>query len=597
MQNGICLSGSSVGAFMQGQSTSTTKPQSEYDLVVVGSGGASMIAGLAARKLGRSVAILEKQDKIGGSTALSGGVWWVPNNALMARAGIADSYDKALTYLNAVVTYKGPATSPARQQAFLRAAPHMVEFLEREGMRFRRPRDWPDYNDDLPGGSAQSRTLMAEHFNLRRLGPWADRLATHIRMKALPIGTDEFPSLFLVKRTFAGKLTALKAAWGLLKNLLPGTEIVANGAAIQGRMLEMALARGVEIFPQAKVEELVAVDGAVVGVRLAGGEVVRARSGVLLDSGGFSRNPDMRREFQRAPIHSEWTNANVGDTGEVMRAAMKLGAATDAMDAAVWIATSHRTDGSYPASEYGPDGRIYPPLHHLELSLPFLIAVDQDGRRAFNESASYVEIGEAIYKRQAATGRAVPCWVIFDARNRQRYPWGSQSPGVTPEDWIKSGYMKKAGSLAELADQCGINAEGLQSTVSRFNEFARSGIDADFNRGGRAFDRAHGDPTVKPNPNLGAIEEAPFYAVALYPGDVGTSGGLVTDQYARVLRNDGSVIGNLYAAGNVAASPFGYCYPGAGASIAASFTFGWVAALHALQATDELGNAFESHSN
>ena len=569
-------------------------PRSDYDLVVVGSGGASMIAGLAARKLGHTVAIFEKQRKIGGSTALSGGVWWVPNNPLMAREGVSDSYEKALKYLSSVVTYEGPGTSLARQQAFLRAAPRMVAFLEQEGMRFRRPRDWPDYHDDLPGGSRESRTLMAENYNMRRLGSWADRLATHLRMKSLPIGTDEYPSLFLVRRSLAGKITAMKAALGLLRNRLPGTEIVANGAAIQGRMLEMAFGRGVEIFPEAEVADLIEEDGRVAAVKLRSGDhssVVRARCGVLLNSGGFSRNADMRRELQRAPIHSGWTNANAGDTGEIMRMAMQLGAATDALDAAVWVATSQRTDGTYPSTEYGPDGRVYPPLHHLDLSLPFLIVVDQDGRRVFNESASYVEVGESIYERQAATGRAVPCWVVFDARNRQRYPWGSQAPGITPQEWIETGYMKKSTSLGELAHQCGINADGLLDTVNRFNEFARTGVDVDFNRGGRAFDRAHGDPTVKPNPNLGPIQEPPFYAVALYPGDVGTSGGLVTDAYGRVLRSDGSIIGNLYAAGNVAASAFGYCYPGAGASIAASFTFGWLASLHALDAKDELANA------
>jgi 3-oxosteroid 1-dehydrogenase len=569
-------------------------PLNEYDLLVVGSGGGSMVAALAAKKLGASVAILEKQAKVGGSTALSGGVWWVPNNPLMARAGVRDSYEQALLYLNTVVTHRGPATSPARLNAFLRAAPRMVEFLEQAGMRFRRAQNWPDYHDDLAGGSVETRSLMAENFNIRRLGTWADRLATHVRMKALPLGTDQFPSLFLMKRNFSGKLTALKAAWGVLLNRLPGMDVVANGAAIQGRMLEMALAQDVQIFPQTPVEDLWVENGRVTGVRASvqsESRLIRARQGVLLNCGGFSRNAGMRQELQRSPIHAGWTNANLGDTGEVMRCAIKLGAATDVLDAAVWVATSQHTNGSYPSTELGPDGRAYPPLHHLDLSLPFLIVVDQDGRRVFNESASYVEVGEGIYKRQGETGRAVPCWVVFDARNRQRYPWASQGPGVTPKEWIETGYMKKADSLADLARQCGIDPAGLAQTVERFNEFARTGIDADFNRGGHAFDRAHGDPTVKPNPNLGPIDTGPFYAVALYPGDVGTAGGLVTDQYGRVLRADGDEIEGLYASGNVAASLFGYCYPGAGASIAASFTFGWLAALHALDATADLAAA------
>jgi len=563
-----------------------TKLANAYDLVIVGSGGGSMVAAIAAVKRGHSVAILEKQAKVGGSTSLSGGVWWIPNNPLMQREGIADSVEKATTYLHAAVTYQGPASTPARRQAFLRAAPRMVEFLEKEGMEFRRAWNWPDYHDDLPGGSVESRSMMAKNFNIRRLGPWADKLATHIRLRALPVATDEFPSLFLLRRTLRGKMMAVKAGIGVLLNkIIPGYEIVANGAAIQGRMLEIALRLNIPIFPETPVQDLIVENGRVTGVVASHeGRTVRieAKRAVLLNAGGFSRNPEMRKEFQRGPTHSNWTNANQGDTGEVLKAAMALGAATELLDATVWLPTSHNVDGTYPATEIGPDGNVYPPLHHGDMSLPFVIIVDQDGKRMFNESASYVEVGEAMYRRQAETGRAIPGWAIFDVRHRQRYPWGSAGPGVTPKQWLDSGYMKKADTLDKLARICGINVEGLKATVERFNGFARTGVDLDFNRGGHAFDRAHGDPTVTPNPNMGPIEQGPFYAVAMYPGDVGTSGGVVTDEFARVLKTDGTPIPGLYAAGNVAATPFGYCYPGAGASIAASFTFGWVGALHAL---------------
>lgn len=573
-------------------------PANQYDLVIVGSGGGSMVAALAAKKLGRSAVILEKQEKVGGSTALSGGVWWVPNNPLMAREGIEDSYDAAMTYLDAAVTNAGPGASRARREAFLRAAPKMVSFLESEGMCFRRPRNWPDYHDDLPGGNAAGRSLMAKNFNILKLGSWANRLATYAPMRSVPLGTDDFPTLFLMKRTLAGKIMALKVAFGVLLNrIIPGREIVANGAAIQGRMLQLALARDVPIFTETTVESLIVEDDRVVGVvaRRDGQLIsIRATNAVLINAGGFARNAELRRTYQRPPIHSGWTNANKGDTGEVMLAAISLGATTDALDTAVWIATSQHVDGTYPQTQFGPDGTIYPPLHHLDMSLPFLIVVDQDGNRVFNESASYVEVGERIFERQAKTQRAVPSWVIFDARNRARYPWGSQAPGVTPTAWLETGYMRSADRLEDLASQCGINAVQLQKTVERFNNFARSGIDLDFNRGGKAFDRAHGDPTVTPNPNLGAIEQSPFYTVALYPGDVGTSGGLVTDQYARVLKSDGRPIIGLYAAGNIAASLFGRCYPGAGASIAAAFTFGWIGALHALGAQKELSQALAS---
>jgi 3-oxosteroid 1-dehydrogenase len=210
--------------------------------------------------------------------------------------------------------------------------------------------------------------------------------------------------------------------------------------------------------------------------------------------------------------------------------------------------------------------------------------VDQLGERFCDEAGAYMEIGQRMYRREKETGKAVPSWVVMDSRQRANYPWGTAQPGQVPQEWLDSGYLIKADSIAELAARTGIAESGLQRTVERFNGFCRTGVDTDFGRGSRAFDRCHGDPTVKPNPNLGGIEKAPFYAVRMYPGDVGTAGGVVTDEHARVLREDGSVIEGLYATGNCTASVVGRCYPGAGASIGASFTFGYIAAHHALGA-------------
>jgi 3-oxosteroid 1-dehydrogenase len=222
-------------------------------------------------------------------------------------------------------------------------------------------------------------------------------------------------------------------------------------------------------------------------------------------------------------------------------------------------------------------------MHHLDLSLPFSIMVDGEGNRFCDEAGAYMEIGQRMYKRHRETGKGVPSWVIMDSRQRQYYVWGTAMPGQIPKQWLESGYLIQASSVAELAQKCGIDVQGLERTVQRFNEFCKTGVDEDFGRGGRAFDRAHGDPTIKPNPNLGPIEQPPFYAVRMYPGDVGTAGGIVTDEYARVLRADGSVIDGLYATGNCTASVVGRCYPGAGSSIGASFVFGYIAARHAAQ--------------
>jgi 3-oxosteroid 1-dehydrogenase len=558
--------------------------ETEYDFIIAGSGGGSMCAALAARRAGKRAVILEKLPKVGGSTGFSGGVWWTPNNPLMAREGIADSYERSRQYFDAVVTYKGPAVTPQRRDAFLRTGPEMITFLEQHGMEFYRPEGWSDYYDELPGGEPRSRSLMARLFDAKRLGDWADRLSVYAPGAGVPLGSNEFTTLFLMKRTWAGKLKALKLAFTILWGKLSGKRLLANGGAIQGRMLEIALRENIPIFPETAVKDLIVENGRVAGVvAVQGGRElrIRAKDGVLLNSGGFSRNGAMRQKYGRQPITGDWTNANPGDTGELLEAAMRLGAATDCLDTAWWVVTSKNTDGSWPKGAVMPDGSVFPFMHHLDLSFPYSMMVDQTGTRFCDEAGAYMEIGERMYARQQETGKAIPAWVIFDARQRKYYHWGSAMPGQVPKEWLDSGYMKKADTLEELAVQCGIDSEGLLKTVRRFNGFCLTGVDEDFKRGSRAFDRAHGDPTMKPNPNLGPIEQGPFYAVAIYPGDVGTAGGMVTDEHARVLRGDGSVIPGLYATGNCTASLFGRCYPGAGASIGASFVFGYLAAQHA----------------
>jgi len=555
----------------------------QYDLVVVGSGGGSMCAALAAKTLGKRALIVEKQPLVGGSTGYSGGVWWIPDNAVMKRAGVADSAQRARQYLDAAVPYQGPGTTPARRDAFIRTGPKMVDFLERQGMKFVYADGWSDYYDELPGGEPRGRSLLAELFDTRELGEWEPRLSRY-KGVSLPMPTHEFPDLMLARRTWRGKQKVLAMAGRMIKGKLTGQRLVAAGAAIQGRMLQMALRAQLPIWTEAPLQEFIVEDGRVTGVAVRrGGRTVRvqAKDGVLMNVGGFSRNAEMRRRFQPQPTSAEWTNANPGDTGEAIEMAMAMGAAVDCMEEAWWVVTSLGPDGKPPKGGYAADGTPLPFMHHLDLSLPYSIMVDQLGERFCDEAGAYMEIGQRMYRRQQETGKAVPSWVIMDGRQRAYYPWGTAAPGQVPRQWLDSGYMLKADSLVELAVKTGIDRAGLAQTIVRFNGFCAAGVDSDFGRGSRAFDRCHGDPTVKPNPNLGAIEKPPFYAVRMYPGDVGTAGGVVTDEHARVLRADGSAIAGLYATGNCTASVVGRTYPGAGASIGAAFTFGYIAALHA----------------
>lgn len=558
-----------------------------YDFVIIGSGGGSMCAALALKSLGKRALIIEKQAKVGGSTGYSGGVWWIPDNPVMKRHGVADSYERARQYLDAAVTYSGPGTTPARREAFLRTGPEMISFLEQQGMKFLYADGWSDYYDDLPGGEPRGRSVVAEIFDIDELGDWAPKLSRYLGT-SFPMNSNEYPDLVLLKRTWRGKRKALQLAGRLVHQKLTGKKLVGTGAAIQGRMLQMALRENLPIWIETPVRDFIIENDRVCGViaQHQGKEIrVRARDGVLINVGGFSRNAEMRKQYQPQPSSSQWTNANPGDTGEIIEATVRLGAAVDCMDEAWWIVTSMGPNETWPEGAVASDGTVLPFMHHLDLSLPYSMMVDQNGERFCNEAGAYTEIGQRMYERHRKTGKAVPSWVIMDSRQRKNYLWGTAAPGQIPNQWLESGYLVRADSIAALARKCNIDVAGLERTVARFNGFCKTGIDEDYGRGGKQFDRCHGDPTVRPNPNLGSFEQPPFYAVRMYPGDVGTAGGLVTDQHARVLREDGSVIAGLYATGNSTASVMGRTYPGAGASIGASFVFGYIAAHHAARAS------------
>jgi 3-oxosteroid 1-dehydrogenase len=314
---------------------------------------------------------------------------------------------------------------------------------------------------------------------------------------------------------------------------------------------------------------LVVEDGRVTGVKVRdakGERVITANRGVLLNAGGFSRNREMRLKYQPQPNTGEWTMVNPGDTGDAMQMAMALGADIDCMEEAWWTPGSLLPDGKY--------GGFHVPG---ESGKPHIIIVGPDGKRVGNEAGAYMEFGQRMYAKGA-----VPSWAILESRFLKDYSWGPLLPGKPKKPWIDNGYLTVADTLEGLAAKCGIDAEGFKAEIARFNSFAEKGVDEDFQRGASHHNRAMGDPGHKPNASLGKIEKAPFYAVKIWPLDVGTSGGLVTDEFARVLKTDGSPIPGLYASGNITAPVVGRTYPGAGASIGGGIVFGYVAARHAL---------------
>ncbi len=551
------------------------------DLLVVGSGAGSVCAALVAKDHGLSSLIVEKLDCFGGTTAYSGGGLWIPDNHLMAREGVADSPERAMEYIDAAVWHDGPSTTPAKRRAFVRGGRRAIEYLEAKGMKLKRARFWPDYHDDLPGGEHSSRTVLAQLFDVNELGEWKARLAVS-KMPPFRFTMDELSTLLLVKRSWKSKLFALRFAMRLLAQKITGRDLRGGGAAWQGRMLQIALRENLALWLSTPVTRLVEEEGRVVGVEaLRDGRPVRIRAnrGVLLNAGGFARNAGMRKRLGRQPAYPHMTNASPGDTGEIIEQAVALGAATDCMDEALWGVSSIGPDGQLPEGAVAADGTPIPFGHHFDISLPHVILVDQDGNRFGNEAGSYMELGQRLYGRHAETGRGIPAWAIIESRHRNRYVWGS-NPGKTPQSWLDSGYMIKADSLDALAAACGIDPAALRRTVDRFNSFCRNGKDEDFGRGGKPFDLSHGDPATRPNASLGAIEQAPFYAVRIVPGDVSTWGGLVTDAHGRVLTEAGAAIPGLYATGTTTASVLGRTYAGAGASIGPALAFGYIAALH-----------------
>lgn len=544
-----------------------------YDFVVVGSGAGSMCAGLVMRNAGKSVLIIEKTGLVGGTTAKSGGVMWVPNNKFMQRDGIPDSPEQAMTYLESVGgTENAPGATRERRQAYVNEAPRMVEFLVRNGIKLNRAKYWPDYYDDRPGGSTQGRCVVADLFNVNELGPWKDKLRPGFLNMASTL--EETLQLPTYKHSWSGKMLMLKVALRTVFTRLTGKRMISSGAALQGRMLQAALKAGVEFTLNTAVQELLVEDGKVTGVLTSkDGKPWRvgARLGVLVNAGGFARNQAMRDQYQPG-TRVEWSNAADGDTGEMIREMMRHGAATGQMEEMVGYQTTMA-----PGVE---NDYVKPPGQSLTAS-PHAILVDQSGVRYQNEGGSYMAYCKGMLERNK-TVPAVPSWAILDTQFLRNYMLAGTFPGTNkPKAWFEQNYLRKADTLEELAAQLKIDPATLKATVERFNGFVAANNDEDFHRGARAYDRWLGDPYHKPSETLGTIAEAPFYAVPMVPGDVGTYGGVVTDVAGRVLREDGSVIAGLYAAGVSTAGVMGRAYPGAGASVGPAFTFGYISARHA----------------
>jgi 3-oxosteroid 1-dehydrogenase len=559
-----------------------------FDFVTVGSGGGALCSGLVMRSLGKSVVVLEKMPRIGGTCSRSGGVMWIPNNRFMQDDGVADSYEKAMEYMEATAgrSLDAPGTTPERRSAYVTEGTKMVDFLVKNGIKLRRVKYWPDYYDDRPGGSKEGRTVIADLFNTNELGAWRDKLEPNF-MK-IPAYHFEGFDIALQKSSIKGKIALLKVGMRIVMAKLTGKRWISSGGALQGRMMKANLAAGVDLRVNNPVKSFIQDDkGAIRGVvceKDGKSWRVGANLGVLVNAGGFSHNQEMRDKYQPG-TSVEWTATPGGSTGEMILEMMKLGAAIGQMEEMVGNQMSIP-----PGVKNTGDGiELSAVGGQMNITKPHSIIVDQSGVRYMNESGSYMEFCQNMLARNK-TVPAVPSWWIVDQKYMDKYMYTATMAGTKkPQEWYDSGFLKRADTLEALAGMIAVDPAVLRGTVDRFNADARKGVDTEFGRGNRAYDNFLGDFYREDGSHtLGPIEQGPFYAAPMVPGDVGTYGGVVTDVNARVLREDGSVIEGLYATGISTASVMGRIYPGAGASVGPSFVFGWIAAKHAAGAGNVL---------
>ncbi|KYG18945.1 FAD-binding dehydrogenase [Bradyrhizobium sp. AT1] len=555
-----------------------------YDVVVIGSGAAGMAAALFAAIEGRKVLVVERTEYVGGTSALSAATTWMPNSHHSKSVNPDDSREKVRKFLDGVV---GNYSAPAMREAFLDSAPEAVATLEASSeVKFRPYATHPDYEQQCEGATMRGRALEPVPFDGRSLGADLDKIRP-------PIPEFTIFGGMMVDRTDIGHLLAIRKS---ARSLAHAAKILAHyagdrlrgrrgsrlvmGNALIGRFLASLNARGVDILLRTEVEDLVTENGTVTGAVLKSGTTTRriaASHGVVLAAGGFNRHPQRRSEL--LPKGETYSPSGPGHTGTMQDIALRLGARLGEgnLDSAFWAPVSirRRADGSTASF----------PHFVMDRSKPGTVCVDQTGCRFVNESVSYHLFGRAMFEHDK-TAPCIPCFIITDAAGLGKYGLGMVRMGTRDlAPYLADGYLTAGATIAELAGKIGVPAANLEATVAAMNRYAVSGTDTEFGRGTTPYHRVNGDASVDPNPTLGPIATAPYYAVRLYPGDIGAATGLVINEWAQVTRADNSPIAGLYACGNEANSIMGGTYPGPGITIGPAITFAYRAIRHALGET------------
>ncbi|MCP4302629.1 MAG: FAD-dependent oxidoreductase [Gammaproteobacteria bacterium] len=553
-----------------------------YDLVVLGAGAAGLTAAIVSAIEGKRTLLIEKSDQIGGTSALSSGSAWIPNNSYQRRSGITGDAKAALEYLDALV---GDRSDRKLREVFITVGPDMLAYLEQHiDLRWLMYDVQPDYDQQLSGATTGGRALMPLPFDGRTLGKDFDRLRGPIPefmlFGGMMITRGEAARLLRIGRNLDSFLLGAKLCGRYILDRMRyrrGTRLVL-GNALVAHLFKNLRDRQTTIWYNAKTTRLISQNGRACGlvVQRNGTEVrVRANHGIVLAGGGFPASPELRERYFPKPV-ARYTSAYEGCTGDTLRLAQEIGASLGSLgeDNALWFPSSiaTRKDGSTA---------VYPHIV-LDRAKPGLIAVNSAGRRFSDEALAYHNVVRAMYRSNRDVP-SIPAWLICDRRFVWKYGIGMISP-LTPflKPFVKRGYLRVADSVDELAGRIGVDARELVETVKTHNEFARTGDDIDFGKGNNAYDRAYGDPEHLPNPCLGPINRPPYCAVAVLPTPLGTSLGLLTNAHAQVIESSGQPIEGLYACGNDMQNIFGGEYPGPGAQIGVGMAFGYIAAKHAV---------------
>ena len=560
---------------------SEAKWDREVDVLVVGTGNGALTAALCNWEMGtEDVIIIEKTDKVGGTSATSGGGIWIPVNHYAKACGADDSAEDAKKYL--MGTLFGEDVPEEMIDTYIEQSPKMLKFLaDRTDVIYESLEHYPDYYTNYDGAKSGHRSLEPKPIAMSELGDdWKNVRWTHHMMRMF--------SRIHFTQVEAHTIMTQAPGWkSLLAKMILGyvTDIswrfrtaidrrLCTGSAGIARLYLSVKKRGIPLLFNSRMTSLIEDGGRVTGVIVQqGGKTLRigARKGVVLGAGGFEKNQALREQYLPAPTNTQWSAGNPANEGDALLAGLSLGAKTRLMKDAWWTTTLCVPDEPTPR------------LAIMEKSFPGSCVVNRAGERFANESQNYMAFQKDLFATHSDTSPNAPAWQIFDARFRRNFMVGPLMTAAMkpdwqiPKSWFETGFVAKANSIHDLAEQVGIDAQGLEATIAKMNRYAETGTDEDFHRGESAYDRYYADPNIKPNPCLASIDEGPFYAMRIEAGDFGTLGGLDTDVHGRVKLEAGGVVEGLFAVGNCSAAILP-TYPGPGATLGPAMTMAYQSA-------------------